>query len=331
MSVEYLSHTWKKAKDVRGTRLVLLLAYADNAGEGGDSYTSNRGIAEKIRGSESNVRALDKDLISAHKIIKVPGGGEKTRYGTTNRTIVVAPGVNCTDYDDLCKKWEIDPAEYKPLPSEKRQGTKPFGKEQALLKSTPPVEFKTTVEINTPSPPPTPPPISITNSKGGSSESSVSKETSDSQDGAGAPFQNGFAWYQDSVGENGENDKRFYNSESEKVVPETDLERLVVAQCGAKYLTGAMLDTLNKPLKVYDPRIDDFITQSPNELYDQGQAYSTWIRRKVIQVVAKRANKYGVIRRTNFINEITNTTGFSAFLKTYSEPDVIPQDIEIDW
>lgn len=181
--------------------------------------------------------------------------------------------------------------------------------------------------VNTP--PPQTPPIVITidkDSKGKGGSFNTREVLKDGENGV-SPSQSAFAWYDDSLGEP---NQRVYDSETERVDPETDLELLVVAECNAKYLTGAMLDRLNKPMKIYDPRVNDFIAQSPNELYE-GRAYQDWIRRKVIQVVSRRANKWGVIARSNFIDAITNTTGFSAFLKTYKEPEPIPQDINVDW
>lgn len=127
MSIEYLTHVWKNEIDVDGTHLVMLLAIADSAGEDGSCYFGIPYAAKKIRASESTARNKIKRLAQAHKIIIVPRGGIQTKSGNTNRYVIVARGINCGSYQELCEAWNVKPMPYKPMKKDQRGGNNKEG------------------------------------------------------------------------------------------------------------------------------------------------------------------------------------------------------------
>jgi len=134
MSIEFITYVWKNELDIKGTRLLLMLAYADFANESGESWAMAKTLAQRIRGSAANIRPLKNSLITAHKIIRIPDYTDARQ--TSDRIIIVAPGLNCDSYDQLCQQYGFTPVPYIPLPEERRGGNNPDGKNMGGLNST---------------------------------------------------------------------------------------------------------------------------------------------------------------------------------------------------
>lgn len=123
MSIKAMQFVWDNAAQAE-SKLLMLLALADYADEDGGCYASVATLAKKIRQSESNARRILHYLETQHAIAIVHRGGIETGNGKTNRYYLVMPGVNCKDYDDLCRKVGATPVakvEPKPKPGGKRE------------------------------------------------------------------------------------------------------------------------------------------------------------------------------------------------------------------
>lgn len=107
---------------------------------------------------------------------------------------------------------------------------------------------------------------------------------------------------------------RTNNSDDDKLEPETELEKAICAISGARHLTGAQVNRLNRELKFFHPEKKEMVQDTLNALYES-YPFQQWIKHDVLVRLERKKSSRGLVSRDVFLREIEKLENFSSWWK----------------